>query len=239
LTAARPEVLAIIPARGGSKGIPGKNLRLLAGRPLLAYSCEAATTSRYVTRTVVSTDDAGIASVAVSLGVHVPFLRPAALAGDETPMLDVLQHVVTELRRREGYEADVLVLLQPTSPLRTSVHIDAAVDGLIAGTADAFVSVVQVPHLFNPSSVLGVENGRLVPVYPAEVNPTRRQDKPRLFARNGPAVLAVRTRVVEDGSLYGVDCRPVEMGVEESIDIDGPLDLELAEWFLARRDRRS
>ncbi len=229
------EVLAVIPARGGSKGIPGKNLRLLAGRPLLSYSCDAARFSRCVTRTVVSTDDAGIADVARGLGAQVPFLRPSNLASDDAPMLDVLRHVVTELRTRERYSADVLVLLQPTSPLRTASHVDAVVTQLLESGADSVVTVVEVPHRFNPTSVLTMEDGRLTPLHESTSPPTRRQDKPRVFARNGPAVLAVRTSVLESGSLYGDDSRAVVMSLEESLDIDDPIDLELAEWFLGRR----
>jgi CMP-N-acetylneuraminic acid synthetase len=233
------EVLAVIPARGGSKGIPGKNLRPLGGRPLLAYSCDAARFSRHVTRTVVSTDDASIANAARSLGVQVPFLRPSRLATDDTPMLDVLQHVVVTLRRSEGYSADVLVLLQPTSPLRTASHVDTVITQLLESGADSVVTVMEVPHLFNPTTVLRIENGRLVPFGESGPTPTRRQDKPQAFARNGPAVLAVRTSVLESGSLYGGHSRAVVMNAEESVDIDTPLDLELAEWLLARRQRVS
>lgn len=230
------EVLAVIPARGGSKGLPGKNLRLLGGRPLLAYSCDAARDSRHVSRVVASTDDMAIADAARALGVQVPFLRPEGLAADDTPMIDVLQHVLAELRRAEGYSPDVLVLLQPTSPLRNASHVDNAIERLIESGADSAVTVVEVPHLFSPATVLKIEDGRLVPFNASGVKPTRRQDKPQVFARNGPAVLAVRAAVVAGGSLYGHDSRPVVMSVEESIDIDGPLDLELAEWFLSRRE---
>lgn len=233
------EVLAVIPARGGSKGIPGKNLRLLGGRPLLAWSCDAARESRHVTRALVSTDDASIADAARDLGAQVPFLRPSSLAGDETPMLDVLQHVLAELRRTESYAADVLVLLQPTSPLRTASHVDVVVDRLLQSDADSVVTVMEVPHLFNPTTVLRIEDGRLVPFSGSGPKPTRRQEKPRVFARNGPAVLAVRTGIVESGSLYGRHSLPIVMRAEDSVDIDDPFDFELAEWLLSRRERRS
>ncbi len=232
-------VLAVIPARGGSKGIPGKNLRHLAGRPLLAYSCDAARLSRYVTRTIVSTDAPEIAAVAGTLGVEAPFLRPSDLAADDTPMIEVLQHALAELRQTEGYSADVLVLLQPTSPLRTAAHVDAAVSTLLESGAESVVTVVEVPHIFNPTTVLTMTDGRVTPFVHSSPQPTRRQDKPLVFARNGPAVLAVRTAVVAAGSLYGHDCRAVVMRAEESIDIDDALDLELAEWFLSRRGRHA
>src|SRR5258706_10337909 len=121
------EVLGIIPARGGSKGIPRKNLVRLAGRPLIAYTCDAARGSERLTRVIVSTDDDEIAETARGLGVEVPFMRPAHLAADETPMVDVLLDALATLGRVDNYRPDVIVLLQPTSPLRRSAHVDAAV----------------------------------------------------------------------------------------------------------------
>ena len=227
------KTLAVIPARGGSKGIARKNLALLAGRPLLAYTADAARASRRLTRAVVSTDDPQIATAARDLGLDVPFLRPAALAADTTPMLPVLQHAVETLRA-DGFAADIVVLLQPTSPLRRAEHIDAAIDLLVDTHADSVVSVVEVPHQFNPVSVMRLDGDRLQPFLdgPAVL---RRQDKPRVFARNGPAVLAVRTQVLERGSLYGDDVRPLFMTPEDSIDLDTPSDLELLECLLTHR----
>jgi CMP-N,N'-diacetyllegionaminic acid synthase len=228
------DVLGVVPARGGSKAIPRKNLALLAGRPLLAWTAAAALASGRLTRVVLSTDDQEIADAGRGLGLEVPFLRPADLAADDTPMLPVLQDLVRRLQAGDGYRPDVLVLLQPTSPLRESRHIDAAVDLLLSTGADSVVSVVEVPHQFSPVSVLREEGGRLLP-WSDGPSVTRRQDKPRVFARNGPAVLAVRRPVVERGSLYGADSRPLVMMAQESVDIDAPWDLELAEWLLRRR----
>jgi CMP-N,N'-diacetyllegionaminic acid synthase len=216
-------VLAVIPARGGSKGIPNKNLAIAAGRPLLAYTADAAHAATRLTRTIVSTDDQAIAGAARSLGLEVPFMRPASLAGDDTPMLPVLQHAVKTMRE-SGFTADLVVLLQPTSPLRRADHIDAAVDLLERSGADSVVSVVEVPHQFNPVSVMRLEDDRLQPFIDGPLV-TRRQDKPTVFARNGPAVLAVRTSVLEAGSLYGNDCRALVMSPNDSLDIDGPEDL--------------
>jgi CMP-N-acetylneuraminic acid synthetase len=227
-----PQVLGVIPARGGSKGIPNKNLAPVGGRPLLAYTADAARASRRLTRTIVSTDTPAIADAALALGLEVPFLRPPALAADDTPMLPVLQHALGAMRER-GFAADVLVLLQPTSPLRRAEHIDAAVALLEQSGADSVVSVVEVPHQFNPVSVLTVEGGRLAPFVPGALI-TRRQDKPRLFARNGPAVVAARAAVIEDGSLYGEDSRPLVMTAEASLDVDAPLDLAFVEFMLQR-----
>jgi CMP-N,N'-diacetyllegionaminic acid synthase len=225
-------VLGVVPARGGSKGIPDKNLRPVAGRPLLAYTADAARASRRLSRVVASTDDPEIADAARGLGLEVPFMRPGDLAEDDTPMLPVLQHAVAEMSAR-GFCADVVVLLQPTSPLRRATHIDQAVDLLVSTGADSVVTVVEVPHQFNPVSVMRLEGGRLVPFLPGPLL-FRRQDKPRVFARNGPAVLAVRVSVLERGSLYGDDVRPLLMAPEESVDIDTPADLDLVEFLLAR-----
>jgi CMP-N-acetylneuraminic acid synthetase len=228
------QVLAVIPARGGSKGIPNKNLAPIAGRPLLAYTADAARQSSRITRTIVSTDDATIADTARGLGLEVPFMRPATLAADDTPMLPVVQHAVATMRA-SGFAADVVVLLQPTSPLRRAEHIDAAIDLLEKSGAHSVVSVVEVPHQFNPVSVLRLDGDRLLPFIEGPLV-TRRQDKPQVFARNGPAVLAVRASVVEQGSLYGDDCRALVMSADDSLDIDSPRDLvEFASSMRARR----
>ena len=119
-----PSVLALIPARGKSKGIPRKNIRLLAGKPLLQYSCECAQASRFITRTIVSTDCPEIAQVALRLNVEVPFLRPAEFATDESPTADVIQHTLAWLEDNENQQPDVVVLLQPTAPFRTATDVD-------------------------------------------------------------------------------------------------------------------
>ena len=231
-------VLGVIPARGGSKGIPRKNLARLGGRPLIEYTVEAARASGRLSRIIVSTDDPEISAAARELGAEVPFLRPASLAGDDTPMLDVLVDLLASLVTREGYHPDVLVLLQPTSPFRRAEHIDAAIDLLISSGADSVVTVVTVPHQFTPGSLLELNGDRLTPLMDARPA-TRRQDKPRLLARNGPAVLAIRTAVItKQNSLYGSDVRGLVMGREESFDIDDPFDLELAELLMTAREAR-
>ena len=229
-------VLGVIPARGGSKGIPNKNLAPLCGRPLLAYTADAAKASTRLTRTIVSTDDPRIAESATSLGLEVPFMRPASLAEDEAPMLPVLQHAI-EAMESSGFSTDIVVLLQPTSPLRRGEHIDAAIDWLLRVRGDSVVSVVEVPHQFNPASVMKLDDGLLRPFLDGPTA-TRRQDKPRLFARNGPAVLAVHARVIRQGSLYGNESWPLLMSPEDSLDIDTPWDLRLVESALSARGAR-
>ena len=226
-------VLGVIPARGGSRGIPAKNLASICGRPLLAYTADAVKQSTRLTRTIVSTDDERIANCARSLGLEVPFMRPSLLASDEAPMLPVLKHAVEEMRGA-GFNPDVVVLLQPTSPLRRAEHIDAAIDWLQRTRGDSVVSVVEVPHQFNPTSVMQLDDGLLKPFLDAPTI-TRRQDKPRLYARNGPAVLAVHARVIDGGSLYGNESWPLIMTPEESLDVDTPSDLRLAEAIITAR----
>ena len=229
------QVLGIVPARGGSKAIPRKNIAQLNGRPLLAYTADAAKASRRLTRTILSTDDEAIADAGRQAGLEVPFMRPRDLSGDETPMLPVLQHALRTLAA-DGFAADIVVLLQPTSPLRRAEHIDAAIDLLASTGADSVVSVVEVPHQFNPASVMTVEGERLRP-FGGDATVTRRQNKPRVLARNGPAVLAARASVIEAGSLYGDDTRPLLMTPRESLDIDEAWDLEIASLLLAQATR--
>ena len=217
------EVVGLIPARGGSKAIPRKNLTPVGGKPLIAWTLEAARSSETLTSVVVSTDSDEIAEAAH--GVQVLW-RPAELAEDDAPMRAVIEHAFGELGR-----PDVLVLLQPTSPLRRARHIDEAVALLLESGADSIVSVVEVPHRFAPESLMALEDGRLAPLGPMS---TRRQDKQIVYARNGPAVLALRPDRLGD-ELYGGDCRPYVMRPEDSADIDEPFDLELAELLLARR----
>ena len=219
------DVLALIPARGGSTGIPRKNLAPVAGRPLLAWTIDAALRSRTVTRTVVSTEDDEIAATARELGAEV-LARPSELAADDTPMQPVVAHALDALDTSE-----VLVLLQPTSPLRGAEHVDEAVELLLETGADSVVSVVEVPHRYRPGSLMALDGERLVRL--ADDHAATRQEKPLVYARNGPAVLALRPdRIGTD--LYGGDCRPYVMGARESLDVDEPFDLELAELLLGR-----
>ena len=214
--------VALIPARGGSKGIPRKNLAPLAGKPLLRWAIDAARAADSVTRAVVSTDDDEIADEAADVEV---LRRPAELAGDDTPMLDVIRHALEHVE-----PCDVLVLLQPTSPLRRPEQIDEAVRLLLETGADTVVSVVEVPHRYEPSSLMELRDGRLV----ARSEPATRQAKERLYARNGPAILALRPGGLGDG-LYSGNVAAYVMEERDSLDIDTPHDLELAERLLSSR----
>jgi CMP-N,N'-diacetyllegionaminic acid synthase len=183
-----PRVLAVVPARGGSKGLPGKNLRPLAGLPLVAHSLGAAAAMRTVTRCIVSTDDPQVAQVAREHGGDVPWLRPAELATDTTPMAPVLRHALAAVEEEEGRPYDALVLLDPTSPARVPAEVDAAVEQLLASPdLDGVISVSQPS--FNPVWV-GVRPSTAEPdvlerYFPEGAGVTRRQDTARYLRING------------------------------------------------------
>ena len=229
-------IVAVIPARAGSKGIPRKNLVRIVGRPLIAYAIEAAQNAASADRVLISTDDSEIADVARELGAEVPFLRPAELANDAAPMLGVMRHALAWLES-EGVAVEALVLLQPTSPLRTGRHVEEAIALFRSAPASSVVSVVEVPHRFNPVSVMKLSaQGTLVPFLGDQIIAIRRQDKPNAYARNGPAVLISHPDTLRSGQLYGASCLPYLMSEEDSLDIDTPQDLLLAEQALLDRN---
>ena len=225
----------MITARGGSKGIAGKNLKLLAGKPLIAHTIETAQRSRAFDRLVVSTDDAAIADFARSCGCDVPFVRPSELARDETPHLPVIQHAVQWLADHEGYRPDAVMILQPTSPLRQADHITAAIDLLASSGADSVASVSEVPAHMNPMRMLRVdERGRAVLFVsgdPVRRRINRRQDMPPAWVMNG-AIYAFRTSVLfgEEPSLYGNTTVAMPMPEPFGVSIDTPED-----WLEAER----
>ena len=235
---ARPEVLAIVPARGGSKSLPRKNLRPLAGHPLVAYSIAAGLQSTSVSRVVVSTDDEEIAEVSRRYGAEVPFLRPQALALDDTPDLPVFQHALGSLAT-DGYKPDVVVQLRPTSPLRPSDCIDQAVEILLAREeADSVRGVVQSGQ--NPFKMWRIrDDGRMTPLLAdgaREAYNMPRQKLPSTYWQTGH-VDAVRPRtILEKGSMSGEFILPLVLDPRYSIDIDTLRDWERAEWILMRSE---
>jgi CMP-N,N'-diacetyllegionaminic acid synthase len=224
-------LIGLVPARGGSKGIPRKNLAQCGGKSLLAWTAEAAFGSNVLDRVILSTDDAEIAAAGRSLGLEVPFMRPPALSGDETPMHGVVHHVLAALGA-DGILPEAVVLLQPTSPLRRARHVAEAAELFRSRGASAVVSVTRVPHRFVPSSLMCERDGCLVPLEGPEIGPTRRQDKASLLARNGPAVLITRSDVVFAGGLYGDRIFGYEMDEIASIDVDTPAELRLADLLI-------
>lgn len=225
-------VLGVIPARAGSKGLPGKNLRPLGGKPLLAWTVEAAAASQALTCAWVSTDDEATASAARAHGGQVPFLRPPELATDTASIFDVLKHAVGEYQGREGRPVDIVVLLQPTSPLRGPGPIDATV-ALVRGGADSAQTVTLDQS--HPRHRFTLEAGLLKPLFPNADRHSRRQDGETVYRPNG-AVYAARTTVLlEGGTLRGANHRAIVMDFESSVDVDTLWDFKLAELILAER----
>ena len=233
------KVLGIITARGGSKGIPGKNLKLLAGRPLLDYSIDAANDTP-LDRLILSTEDKRIADAARSLGCEVPFMRPAELARDDTPHLPVIQHAVKWLKDNEGYQPDIVLTLQPTSPLRSAADIAAALRMLELSGADSVVSVNEVAAHAHPMRMLHVDGSGFATLFvngqPVKRRINRRQDLPQAWVMNG-AIYACRTETLfaAEPSLYGDRVVAYPMPPERSISIDDLEDWAAAERAIAAR----
>lgn len=219
----KTKILAIIPARGGSKGIPGKNIKLIADKPLIAYSIEVARNSRFINRIVVSTDDENIAEAAKKYGAEV-VVRPKELAEDITPMDPVLKHVVDSLEK-ENYVPDAVVLLQPTSPLRTVEHLDEAAEKFLNGDFDSLISVEVIR---NPQHEV-IEDKYLVPAFKKIENRDKR--KP-VYIENG-AIYISKTHLIKNGKIRGDKIGFYEMDRHSSIDIDEPLDFEVVERLLS------
>ena len=226
------KTLGLIPVRGGSKGISGKNLYPVRQKPLIAYTIEAARKSAYIDPLIVSTDDEEIARKSREWGALVPFMRPGSLAEDHSSALDVVNHAV-DYYLEQGVVFDYIVYLQPTSPLRTSQSIDQSIELMQNHDADSLVSVVEVPHQFGMDSQMVEQNGLVKPALGNALGKLRRQDKPRYVARNGPAILITRpATLVNHGSLYGEKILSFLMNDIESLDIDRPDDLWLFEQRL-------
>lgn len=227
------KVLGLVPARGGSKGIPSKNVRDLAGKPLIRWAIDSALEAGVLDRVVVSTDDDLIAKTASLPGVDLPFKRPPELSVDEAPMIDVVIHALDELQQ-DGYRPDAVAILQPTSPLRRAEHIRAACEML--EDADSVCSVVAVPRELCPHYVMSIDrDGLLRNFLPEGTQYVRRQDVPLAYSRDGTIYL-VRTEVVLGSrTLYGDRCLPMLVDPADSLSIDDPADWEEAERRLAER----
>jgi N-acylneuraminate cytidylyltransferase/CMP-N,N'-diacetyllegionaminic acid synthase len=230
-------VLAIVPARGGSKGVPRKNVRLVAGRPLVAWTIDAALGARSVGRVVVSTDDAEIAEVARRCGAEVPVLRPAELARDDTPGVEPALHIVEWLDANEGYRPENVVLLQPTSPLRTAGDIEDAVRLMEARGESAIVGVTPVTT--HPAWMkLIASDGTLVDAPDLTQAETVRQHLAPLYVINGAIYLVARDVLLKRRSFYAERTLAYVMPPDRSLDVDSAWDLRVAELELAARQQR-
>jgi CMP-N-acetylneuraminic acid synthetase len=226
-------VLGVVPARGGSKGVPGKNVRLLSGKPLLQYTAEAARGSRLLSRVVLSTENEEIARIGLECGLEVPFLRPPQWAADDTPMLPVVQHAVSWMED-QGEFFDAVCLLQPTNPFRRSEDIDACIRLLEISGADAVVTVLPVPEEHNPHWVYFADESGLLRLSTGEAAPiTRRQELPPAYHREGSVYVTRRDVLMKENSFYGR--RLVGHCIEPklSVNIDRPSDWVRAEELVA------
>ncbi len=231
-------ILAVVPVRGGSKGLKGKNILPLHGLPLVTYSIRALLGAReQFYKIIASTDDEKIAKVCEAAGCEVPFLRPKELAEDTTPSVDVMKHAVTEIEKKEGVKIDWTLLVQATNPLVISEDVKAALK-LISPECDSIVSVYQANH-YHPLRMMKIEGGRLVRFLSEEKEPTRRQDLPSdAYRRNGSLYLTRRDVLFEKNSMFGDKLVPYVMPLERSIDIDNELDFQIAELMLERNERK-
>lgn len=239
IESSRPEILALIPARRGSKGIPRKNLVVVAGKPLIAFSIQQALVSRYITRTIVSTDDAEIAQVARCFGAEVPFMRPAEFAQDFSPDIDVFRHALQWLRDQQGYTCELVVHLRPTGPVRRVGVIDDAIQKMLNHPeADSLRSVswpIQTPY-----KMLRIAGGYLQPLLAVEgmVEPhcMPRQRLPEVYLGNG-YVDVVRPRVIlELGMMCGYKILPFIIR-EPVFDIDNEDILPQVEQALLKLEQ--
>lgn len=220
-------ILGIIPARGGSKGVPGKNIKLLGELPLLAYTAKSALASKQLSKVILSTDSPSIAAVAQHYGIEVPFLRPETLATDTASSIAVVQHAVSYLEN-QGEFFDAVCLLQPTSPFRPKGFIDLAIQKFIHDDVDALVSVLPVPHEFNPHWVFEPNEKGLLQIATGEQEIIkRRQDLPPAYFRDG-ALYITKTSVIKEGSFYGAKLSYIENNPAFYVNIDTEADWEKA-----------
>lgn len=231
-------VLTVITARGGSTTLPRKNILPFCGKPMIAYSIEAALNARRagapIDRVIVSTDDVEIADISRKFGADVPFMRPPELAKSDTPSLPVVQHAIAFAEQERAFTYDWILLLQPTSPLRTEDDILAAL-ALIAESGTTAVISITSANASHPRKLKLIVEGILQPFQDDGFQPVRRQDFGYdVYRTNGAIYLARRDVLMQEGSFYGNCPRPLIMPAERSIDIDTQLDFDMAE-FLYRR----
>ena len=234
------KILAIIPARGGSKGVPKKNIKQLAGKPLIYYTVREAKKSHYISRIIISTDCSETIEIAKQYGVEVPFIRPKELSGDNVLDFPVCEHAIKSLKKQEGFVPDIIVWLRPTSPLREAKHIDEAIEILMSKPAgDSVRSLCIAPK--HPLKMWKVVSDRLTPFVPTEVTGIKepynypRQELPPAYVQNG-AIDVVRTKtIIEKKSISGDVILPYIMEALYSINIDTELDFSFAELLMKEK----
>jgi CMP-N-acetylneuraminic acid synthetase len=229
-------ILGIIPARGGSKGIPYKNIKLLDGKPLIQYTTEIALASKMLSKVIVSSEDEKIVEVAENLGVEVPFVRPTDLAKDNSPTLPVIIHAL-EFYKKQGVFFDAVCLLQVTTPFRTVAFLDEAIQKFIQSQADSLVSVLEIPHEYNPHWAFEVKNNTLqIATGEKDIIP-RRQDLPKAYHRDGSIYITKTDVLLHQKSLFGEKINYIVSDQETYVNIDEPTDWEKATRLISKIGR--
>lgn len=226
-------VLAIIPARGGSKGIPRKNIKDLCGKPLIAWTIEEALKSKYIDRLIVSTEDKEIAEISREYAAEVPFMRPKKLSEDDTPGIEALLHCINWLKNNQNYYPDYVCTLQCTSPFRKAKHIDEALGQLFKQNADSIIGVCESE--VNPYWMKKIEDGKLIDFMVNSKLYIRRQDLPIIYRLNGALYIGKTDVLLKNRNWYTNNTLPYVMTSEDSIDIDTALDFKFAKWIMKEK----
>lgn len=229
-------VLGVIPARGGSKGIPRKNIRLLGGKPLIAYTIQEALASKHITDVVLSTDDQEIQSIALDYGAQAPFLRPPELSTDTALAIPTIQHAVGEMEKIKEQNYHYIVMLQPTTPFRTAEDLDGALGRLIQLGADGIISVVHVDN-WHPMKMKKFIGEEMVDYEKPPVENPPRQSLPPVYMVNGALYATKRDVFMEKNTFQGDFCLGHEMQPERSVNIDTEIDFVVAEYMLDQRSK--
>jgi CMP-N,N'-diacetyllegionaminic acid synthase len=226
--------LGVILARGGSKGLPGKNIRLLNGKPLIAYTIEAAIDCKEIDRVIVTTDSKEIADISRKYGAEVPFMRPANLAKDTTHTPPVIIHAVKELEK-EGYDPDYVITLQPTSPLRKVEHLSSGIKTILKTGSESLMSVKEAD--FPPFWLVEYRKGRLHPFVKSKTDYfcLERQQLPKVYQPNGAVYITKKDVLLIKRILITKDCSAIIMDHESSLDVDTKLDFEFIESVMKGR----
>ncbi len=229
-------IIALVPARSGSKGIKDKNILRIVDKTVLDYTVEAGLSAKMIDRVIVSTDSPLYKDIALSAGAEVPFLRPVELALDATPSIQVVIHALEWLEINESYRPDILVLLQPTTPLRSGYHIDEAINQMLDSGADSVVSLVASQKCLYRLCELD-ENGK-VKIF-EHTNYIRRQEVPMVYRENGAIYASYANRILNQGKLLGKSIVGYVMSERDSVDLDTELDIKLLKMLLSEKQQNS
>jgi CMP-N-acetylneuraminic acid synthetase len=222
---------AVIPARGGSKGLPNKNLKLLHGKPLITYTIEAALESKNIDEVIISTESEEISNISSKYGISI-FERPIELASDTASIIDVVLHVLERMREVRNHP-EIITLLQPTSPLRSSKDIDTAIELFRTKDCTSVVSVNELTH--SPYWSFAIENQYMIPLFDRKFFKMRRQDLPKIYSANGAIYISTPQLIIDNHGFYSAKMAPYIMPSERSIDIDTLIDFKLAELIMREK----